>query len=239
MCHVDDLERGGAAARAVHRAGVAVVIDVVRAFTVAPWCLHRGARRLLLARTVEDALTARADRFGDALLLKDGEPDLRFALPNAPGRIAGEDLSGATVLQRTGNGTRGAHAVAGVPLVLCAALVTASATAAAVAATAADDVVLVLTEGDEDAALADLLLEILEHGPAVDPERYRARAERSPAAQECRDRGPDPAWPGFHEDDLRRCLEVDRFDRAVAAQPAGDGLLEARWHEHGVPRGAH
>lgn len=230
VCHVDDLDHDGVATRAVGRADVAVVVDVVRAFTVAPWCLHRGAARLLLARGVEEAVAARAARFPDALLLKDGDPDERFALPNAPGRIALEDLSGRTVLQRTGNGTRGAHAVAGVPLVLCAGLVTASATAAAVAAAGAEHVVLVVTEGEEDVALAELVLAVLEHGSAVDPEPFRVRAAGSEAAQQCRDRGPDPAWPGFHEDDLRRCLQVDRFDRAVVAREVGDGLLEARWH---------
>src|SRR5690606_36621260 len=73
--HVDDLTGPVAA-------DVAVVIDVVRAFTVAPWCLARGAERLLFAPGVEAAAQVRADHHPDALLLKDGGSDPRFALPN-------------------------------------------------------------------------------------------------------------------------------------------------------------
>lgn len=44
ILHVDDLtELLGP------EVDVAVVVDVVRAFTVAPWCLEQGAARLLLA----------------------------------------------------------------------------------------------------------------------------------------------------------------------------------------------
>ena len=34
-------------------------------------------------------------------------------------------------------------------------------------------------------------------------------------------RGPDAAYPGVHADDLRLCLEVDRFDFALEAVPQG------------------
>ena len=102
IVHVNDLERS------VERIGsevdVAVVIDVVRAFTVAAWCLERGAARLLLAPSIEAAVAA-GERHPGAVLLKDGEPDPRFILPNAPGRIATEDLTGRIVVQKTGNGT--------------------------------------------------------------------------------------------------------------------------------------
>lgn len=90
------------------RFDVAVVIDVVRAFTVAPWILRQGAAQLLLAPSADVALAAKAATHPHALLVKDGAPDPRFDLPNAPGRIAHENLHGRTVIQTTGNGTRGA-----------------------------------------------------------------------------------------------------------------------------------
>ena len=226
--HVDDLLRHP---RADTGADVAVVIDVVRAFTVAPWCLEQGASRLLLAPSLDAATQARRTRYPEALLLKDGAPDPAFALANAPGSIARTQLDGRTVIQRTGNGTRGAHAVATVPLVLCAGFVTATATARAIRAAAPEVLLLVPTEGDEDWALADYLTALLTRDPAADAAAvgpYLARAAASAAAQECRERGPDPAWPGFDPDDLDRCLETDRFDRAVRAFPDGD-LLAASW----------
>jgi len=223
--HVDELETEPDAAAG---ADVAVVIDVVRAFTTTPWCLAAGASRVLMAPSLAAAAAARRTRFPEALLLKDGAPDPAFELPNAPGALAREDLDGRVVVVTTGNGTRGAHAVPGTPLVLCAGFVTAAATARAVREAAPQRVLLVPTEGDEDWALADHLTALLRDDSA-DAAPFLARAERSSAAQECRDRGPDPAWPGFDADDLARCLEVDRFAHAVVARSDGD-LLAASWH---------
>lgn len=216
--HVDDLTGPVAA-------DVAVVIDVVRAFTVAPWCLARGAERLLFAPGVEAAAQVRADHHPDALLLKDGGSDPRFALPNAPGRIAREDLTGRTVIQVTGNGTRGAYAVGAVPMVLCASFVTATATARAVLAAAPARVLLVPTEGDEDVALADYLTAVLDGAARPDPAPYLERVVRSDAGRECVARGADPAYPGVDADDLRRCLAIDAFDHALQASPEPGGLL--------------
>lgn len=203
---------------------VAVVVDVIRAFTVAPWCLARGAVRLLLAPSLDAAVAAGA-RFPGAVLLKDGPPDPRFPLANAPGAIATSDLTGRTVIQKTGNGTRGAHVARGAGEVLCASFVTAAATTAYLRHRDAGEVVLVVTEGDEDAALADYVTSCLEGPTEVAP--YLRRVVDSDAAEELRQRGPDPAFPGVHPEDLGRVLEVDRFDRALRCDSVED-LLEAR-----------
>lgn len=192
---------------------VAVVIDVVRAFTVAPWVLRQGARRLLLARDFDHAVRASQERFPDALLLKDGAPDPRFALSNAPGAIARTDLTGRTVIQATGNGTRGAHAVAAVPAVLVASFANASATAAAIARRSGRTI-LVPTETDEDVALADWLA-LAAAGDRPDFAPYLARVRESAAGLECAARGHDPAFPGVDPDDLARCLEADAFGHAM------------------------
>ena len=63
--------------------------------------------------------------------------------------------------------------------------------------------------------MAEYLVELL-HGDG-DPTECLSRAEASPAAAELRQRGPDPAFPGVHPDDLTRCLDVDRFDFALEA----------------------
>ncbi len=222
--HVDDLTEPGPPTTAPD---VAVVIDVIRAFTVTPWCLARGAAQVLLAPSLDAAVEARRDRWPEALLLKDGPPDPRFELPNSPERVAGADLAGRTVIQKTGNGTRGAFAVGRVPLVLCASFATAGATARAIVRAAPDRVLLVPTEGDEDHALADYLTALLEDGGSrPDPASYLARVRESDAGRECRDRGEDPAYPGVDPGDLARCLELDAFDHAVRARPRA-GLLGA------------
>lgn len=217
--HVDELT-------GQEKPDAAVVIDVVRAFTVAPWVLMRGAAQLFAAPDVAAAAAARRAH-PEALLLKDGGPDPRFALPNAPGRIAREDLAGRTVIQVTGNGTRGVFAVGRVPLLLCASFVTAMATARAVAAAAPRRLLLVPTEGDEDVALAEYLGALLDGGAPLDSAPYLERVVASAAGRECAERGPDPRYPGFDPDDLRRCVELDACDRAVRARASSDPSLVA------------
>jgi 2-phosphosulfolactate phosphatase len=204
------------------RTDAAVVIDVMRAFTVAPWCLARGASAVYLAADVESAVAGRT-RWPDALLLKDGDPDHRFDLPNAPGVVQCADLHGRTIVQVTGNGTRGAHAVADVELVLCASFVTAHATARALRDADVAAVTFVVTEGDEDRAFADYLTAIIS-GDIVEATPYLRRAAASPAADELRRRGDDPHHGGVHPEDAGLCLELDRFDFSLNTQPDGEFL---------------
>lgn len=223
IVHVDDLE--GPLGQDVD---VAVVVDVLRAFTVAPWSLARGASRLLLAPSVEAAVAA-GDRHPGSVLLKDGAPDDRFALPNAPGAIAAADLTGRTVIQKTGNGTRGAHVARGAGEVLCASFVTAGATVRYLAGHPAEGVVLVVTEGDEDVALAEYVIARL--AGEVDAAPFVRRVLASHAADELRERAHDSRSPGVHPDDLALATEVDRFDLTLRCEPVED-LLEV----HAVDR---
>lgn len=205
---------------------LAVVIDVIRAFTVAPWILRQGAARLLLSPDKATALQAKAGNFPEAVLVSDGAPDARFELPNAPGQVAHHDLTGRVVIQTTGNGTRGAHLVRHVPTVACASFVTASATAELVAQF--DRVLLVPTDGDEDYALADYLSSHAQ-GAAFDISALMDRVRRSAAGVECLDRGGDHAYPGVHPDDLARCMTLDAFSQALVLTPQGALLsVEAR-----------
>jgi 2-phosphosulfolactate phosphatase len=87
-------------------------------------------------------------------------------------------------------------------------------------------VAIIVTEGDEDVALAEYLSALLS-GQDPQPARYLARAAGSAAAQELRERSFDPDFPGVHPDDLALCLQADRFSFALSAEPAGD-LLRLR-----------
>ncbi|WP_203568409.1 2-phosphosulfolactate phosphatase [Aestuariimicrobium ganziense] len=216
--HVNELEP-----RDVAWCEVAVVIDVVRAFTVAPWILRMGAAQLLLAPDVETAMAARDAHHPHALLLKDGPAHPLFDLPNSPAIVSGTDLTGRTLIQTTGNGTRGAHAVREAALVLCASFANASATAHALCGDG-QRVLLVPTEGDEDVALADFLTEALTTTNTSDPVPYLVRVRNSEAGRECLACGADESCPSVHRDDLALCLQVDAFDQALSLVPAGSLL---------------
>jgi 2-phosphosulfolactate phosphatase len=110
--------------------GIVIVIDVIRAFTVAAYALAGGAQRLELVRTPEDAFTLR-ERQSDALLA--GEINGRlipgFHLNNSPARMAVADVRDRILIQRTGAGTQGAVGAVHASHLLVCSLVNARATA--------------------------------------------------------------------------------------------------------------
>jgi 2-phosphosulfolactate phosphatase len=111
--------------------GVVIVIDVIRAFTVAGYAFEGGAHTLWLVRQVEEALALR-EREPGALLA--GEVDGRlipgFDHNNSPSLMALADVRGRLLIQRTGAGTQGAvNATNATHLLLCS-LTNARATAA-------------------------------------------------------------------------------------------------------------
>jgi 2-phosphosulfolactate phosphatase len=107
---------------------VAVVIDVMRAFTVTAWAFARGAEKAVLAASLEETLALKADH-PEWVTLKDGAPVPGFDMVNSPGLLKSMDLSGRTVVQKTTNGTVGVHAAKGASLLMCASFVVAEATA--------------------------------------------------------------------------------------------------------------
>ncbi|MFD9125340.1 2-phosphosulfolactate phosphatase [Kitasatospora sp. NPDC059571] len=194
---------------------VAVVVDVMRAFTVAAWVFARGAEKVVLAESLDQALELKA-RHPDWVALKDGPPEPGFDLVNSPGLLRSADLGGRTVVQKTTAGTVGALAVKQASLVLCAGFVVAEATARLLRAHACDGVTFVVTgeEGraDEDLACAQYIARRAT-GAGTDAAGFLRRAGESGAAAEL----AEGVRQGVHPDDVALCLELDRFPFAMVA----------------------
>ncbi|MFC9502026.1 2-phosphosulfolactate phosphatase [Streptomyces sp. NPDC057002] len=192
---------------------VAVVIDVMRAFTTAAWAFHRGADKIVLAADEGEALEIKAGHPG-WLALKDGALVTGFDLVNSPALLQEADLVGRTVIQKTTAGTVGALAVVEAKLALCASFAVAGATARALMDADADSVTFVATGEDgraaEDLACAEYLDRLLA-GDRVDPGPYLHGARTSPAADDLR----SGRRRGAHPTDVELCSEVDRFDFAM------------------------
>ncbi|WP_432537280.1 2-phosphosulfolactate phosphatase [Kineococcus arenarius] len=194
---------------------VAVVVDVMRAFTVAAWAFARGADEIVLAESLEDALALKAGH-PQWLALKDGPPAPGFDVVNSPGLLRTLDLGGRTVVQKTTAGTVGALAVKDASLVLCASFVVAEATARLLRRRACDSATFVVTgeEGhaEEDLACAQYIAgRVSEVG--TDAAEFLRRAADSRAAAEL----AQGVRQGVHPDDAALCLELDRFPFAVVA----------------------
>ncbi|MEU1221461.1 2-phosphosulfolactate phosphatase [Streptomyces microflavus] len=194
---------------------VAVVVDVMRAFTVAAWAFARCAEKIVLAESLDDALALTA-RHPEWVALKDGPPAPGFALVNSPGLLRSADLGGRTVVQKTTAGTVGALAVKDASLVLCAGFVVAEATAQFLRARGSGSVTFVVTgedgRADEDLACAQYIAGRAT-GAGTDAAGFLRRAAASRAATEL----AEGVRQGVHPDDIALCLEVDRFPFAMVA----------------------
>lgn len=226
------IRRLALAAGAAEASGVAVVIDVFRAFTSAPLMLHLGARRLYLEADPSACLARR----GEAILVGEESeiPIPGFDLTNSPSQIlaAGRAFfAGRDVIHRTTSGVTGA--LAALPRcrhVFLAGFVTARATAQAIRALDPPLVSLVAmgmrsaAPAPEDERCADCLADLLGGGPAYDHVAGCADILGAETAQRFL-RGDKDYLPAA---DPALCLQRDLFDFALEAVGEADGRVTAR-----------
>ncbi|MFD7530027.1 2-phosphosulfolactate phosphatase [Streptomyces sp. NPDC059849] len=209
---------------------VAVVVDVMRAFTVAAWAFAQGAEKVVLAESLDEALALKA-RHPDWVAIKDGPSAPGFDTVNSPGLLRSIDLGGRTVVQKTTAGTVGALAVKEASLVLCAGFVVAEATARLLRMRECDGATFVITgedgRADEDLACAQYIARRAT-GAGTDAAEFLRRAGESRAAAEL----AEGVRQGVHPDDVALCLELDRFPFAMVAA-LEDSLMVLR--SHAVP----
>ena len=86
---------------------VHVIIDVLRAFTVAHFAFMRGVSRIYLVTTIQEAFALKS-LYPEYLLAgeKDGLPIEGFDLDNSPAALLTHHLDGKTLIQKTSNGTK-------------------------------------------------------------------------------------------------------------------------------------
>jgi len=88
--------------------GLTVIIDVFRAFTVAPWLIQKGAAHIIPVAGVDTAFELK-QKYPDAILV--GERDEKkipgFDYGNSPTHLMEANLEGKTVIHTTSSGTQG------------------------------------------------------------------------------------------------------------------------------------
>lgn len=212
--------------RALEARGVVVVIDVIRAFSVAAYAFAGGAQSLWLVRTVEEAQALR-EREPKALLI--GEVGGRliegFDFNNSPSHMAVADVKGRLLIQRTGAGTRGAVAVENATHILLCSLTNAQATAmyARKLAEAAEGIVTLfptafleeMTPSNEDSICADYIEALLlgRNDAAMvlaDGIAYLHTTDRFA--------GFEPGSGDFPAEDVPAVLAADCFDFAMVGK---------------------
>lgn len=199
--------------------GIAVVIDVLRAFTLSAYAIAGGARMCLLVPTVDEARALAAATPGAILSAEvDALPVQGIDISNSPTQIAAADVRGQVVVQRTSAGAPVINAVERADGIYASSLVVARATAQACLLRKPATVTLIAS-GDfpEDHACAKYIEALLGGAspaeldellqPLYASERYRKIKQGD--------------WPGFPKTDLDMALQADRFDFAMRATREG------------------
>lgn len=196
--------------------GLVIVIDVLRAFSTAAYAFSRGAKEIILVSSVEEALAFRSQIPNSKVMGEvGGLPPEGFDFGNSPTRISLEDLSGITLIQRTGAGTQGAVRSQNAEILLAASFVVADATVRYVQMLGIEEVTFVITgrhatRGDEDLACAEYLQELLT-GNCPEPSPYLQRVFASRDAIQ----HLDPLEIAFPLSDLDYCTDMDKFNFAM------------------------
>ncbi len=215
--------------------GVAVVIDVYRAFTSAALMAYLGASSLTLSAEVGEVLRLKREEGCLAVGEVDGKEVPGFDAGNSPHRIlaAGRDLfAGRTVAQRTTAGVAGAVAAAQTAdMVILGSYLTARATARYLRALsprpAAVTLVAMGSAGQEASPEDEACADYLEHLLTGRPYDHVA-ALREVVAHEATQkflRGDRAHYP---PPDPIYCLQRDLFDFVMVAVQEGGRLVARR-----------
>ncbi|HLI89208.1 MAG TPA: 2-phosphosulfolactate phosphatase [Ktedonobacteraceae bacterium] len=206
--------------------GIVIVIDVLRAFTVAGYAFERGMRGLWLVRSVEDARALRT-REPEALLA--GEVGGRlipgFDFNNSPSLMAGANVRGRLLIQRTGAGTQGAVNAVNADTILLCALTNARATACyarSLLAAASACITLMPTGTQEDFAYGNEDEMCADYVEALLREREDAPDVLARGIADLRATDRLALWktgsPDFPYGDIAAVLDADRFNFAMIGE---------------------
>ena len=193
--------------------GIVLIIDVLRAFSTAAYAFSRGAKQIMLVSGVDEALELK-ERTPNSKAMGEvgGLPPEGFDFGNSPTRILEQDLTGITLIQRTGAGTQGAVRSENADIMLAVSFVVAKATMEYVLRLEPEEITFVITGGAdnaEDLACAEFMQKQF-LGQAVDTTNYIHRVISSRDAFQHMDDHPQ-----FPRSDLDYCTRINAFDFAM------------------------
>ncbi len=210
--------------------GVAVIIDVFRAFSVECYAYAGKAANVIATNGVKEAFELRK-KHKNAVLA--GERDERridgFDLGNSPTEIICCNLEGKTLIHTTSAGTNGLLNAVNCHKVLAGSLVNASAIAKYIIQTGADHVSLVAmgyraTESAEEDIICAEYIRSLLNGENRKFDARIADLRNSSGKRFFNPENADFSPPS----DYFLCTMTDRFGFVLMAERRGDGNMEMR-----------
>jgi 2-phosphosulfolactate phosphatase len=194
--------------------GLAVVIDVFRAFTTAAYIFGNGAERIYPVASLERAFSLKDDN-PDWILIgeRDGIRVEGFDYGNSPYEVSMVDFSGKTIIQTTSAGTQGLMAAMNAEEILPGSFVMAGAIIDYIKDRNPETVSLVAMGwgGKERSTEDELLADYIEHklnGIKPDFQAMKQSIRDSPAGAKFF----DPKQPQFVEGDFHCAMDIDHFN---------------------------
>ena len=221
---VDSLIEGARRAR-----GTVVIIDVFRAFTTEAVAFQRGAKKIILVGSPEEALRLRSDGIADLCVGEvHGKRPSGFDFNNSPYEMSQANLDGKVIAHSTMAGTVGVTTASNADEIYVGSLVIARSTVDAILRDDPDLVTIVaMGDGgkvrtDEDEQCALYMRNLLD-GRNPDPEAVRSLVMACDQAAKF----DDPATPHFLPEDRDTALQINSVPFAIKVSRE-DGMLVSR-----------
>lgn len=207
--------------------GLAVVIDVFRAFTTAAYVMSNGAEKIIPVESVEEAFEMKRANHGVILMgERDGIQVSGFDFGNSPHEVKNVDFSGYTVVQTTSAGTRGLMAARGADTILPGSFVMADAIVGYIQRVKPEIVSLVamgwggMEKAPEDEYLAEYIEDKL-RGEDTDFDSMKAEIRKHPEGAKFFDR----TQKTFVEGDFHAAMDINRFDFCLKLVPGSPAYM--------------
>ena len=211
--------------------GLAVVIDVFRAFSLECWLYAMGAEEIRPVGAIEEALAWREKDPGCVLI---GERHGRkldgFDFGNSPSTVDPEAVRGKRIIHTTSAGTQGVTNAVHAEEILTGSFLNAKAIAEYIRQRNPENVSLVcmgkegLAPAEED-ELCALYLESLLTGEGMPDIDRRLQGLRTGGGRHFFDPDNQEVFP---QADFGMCVDRDRFGFVIRIEKDGDGLISRR-----------
>jgi 2-phosphosulfolactate phosphatase len=208
--------------------GVAVIIDVFRAFSVACYAFDAGAVRIIATSEVSEAFKLKKKYKNSVLVGERDEKKIEgFDFGNSPTEIIREDLSGKTVIQTTTAGTQGLTNAFNADAILTGSFVNAGAVVRYIKSIDPDKVSLVAMgyrancSSEEDLMCAEMIAAELKN------EKFISEARIANLQNTSGKRFFDPVNLNYSPPtDFFLCTMINRFDFVLKATRRFDGNID-------------
>lgn len=200
---------------ATQATGLAVVIDVFRAFTVEPYLIHNGAKKIIPVGDIQVAYDYK-DKDSNVILIGERKGIILpgFDYGNSPSQIENIDFSGKVVIHTTSCGTQGIVNSVNAKQIITGSLVNANAIVKYIIKNRIDEISLLTlcrageNPFDEDILCANYIKGLLENKPLDDIEEQINKLKTTTGAKFF-DKSKQNDFP---ERDFYLCTELNKFD---------------------------